>query len=98
MVRHKKQKKSEKPKEIPKDRDVWHATAIGITVLIDKAVNFMVNRKKSEATPKHEPPPKPQEAEKVAPMLPTFIGEEETFHERLQEQKKASKELLKRLK
>jgi hypothetical protein len=39
----------------------------------------------------------PQEAEKVAPRLPTFIQEEKAIHETLLEQRKAGKQFLKRL-
>jgi hypothetical protein len=95
MPRH---KKSKKPIEKPKNYEVGHAVALGIGVCIDKGVQYVLKRKKAQATVKPETPsPKSQEVKEVAPSLRSFIGEQTVFHESLQEQKKAGKQFLKRL-
>lgn len=63
-----------------------------------KVYDNVTKNQEPQATPEPEPSPKLQEAEKVAPPLPTFIQEEKAIHERLSEQKRTAKQFLRRLK
>jgi hypothetical protein len=86
-----------KPKQIPKDHDVRHATAIAIGYGIEKGVDFILKCLDEKKEP--QPTPKPQEAEiKVAPPLPTFIQEQNAIYTRRLEHEKLGKKFLKRLK
>lgn len=88
--------------KLPKADKEAQRTGANINYAIEKGIDFIfkcLDRKKEpQATPKPEPSPKPHEAEKVAPPLSTFIQEENAIHERFLEQRKAGKQILKRLK